>query len=77
MVETIEELKSFFARLVAINTEKLLDESYYLASLINYEAMSTTNENILFKPMESGIDLNEVIASVVTLFTKSNGCSKR
>ena len=27
--------------------------------------MSTTNENILFKPMESGIDLNEVIASVV------------
>ena len=61
----IEELKSFFSRLVAINTEKLLDESCILSSLINYESISTTRETILFKPIENGIDLNEVIKNVV------------
>ena len=51
--------------MVAINSETLLDESCILASLINYEAMSITKESVLFRPMESGINLNEVIASVV------------
>lgn len=61
----IEELGSFFARLVAMNNEKLIDEASVLASLINFDTISNTKENILFKPMEDGIDLNEVIASVV------------
>lgn len=61
----IEELSSFFARLVAINNETLIDEASVLASLVNFDTISNTKENILFKPMEDGIDLNEVIASVV------------
>ena len=61
----IEELDSFISRLVAINYDIILGEAEILASLINFDSFSHKKETILFKPINDGLDLNEVIASVV------------